>query len=39
MASLPIFNPQIPILGCIHGGMRTGLMVKIKGQITGYYGR
>ena len=39
MASLPIFNPQIPILADIHGGMRTGLMVRIKGQIQGYFGR
>ena len=35
METIPINNPVVPFLGQIPGGMRNGLVLKIRGQIHG----
>lgn len=39
MATVPIHNPVVPFLGLIPGGMRNGLVLKIRGQIQGFSNR
>lgn len=39
MATVPIHNPVMPFLGQIPGGMRNGLVLKIRGQIQGLSNR
>lgn len=35
MATIPIYNPIVPFLGQICGGLRPDLFIKIKGYILG----
>ncbi|CRK93063.1 CLUMA_CG006517, isoform A [Clunio marinus] len=39
MATIPIYNPIVPFLGAIPGGLRPGHIIKIKGRINGYDSR
>jgi len=39
MATLPVYNPLIPYLALIPGGLRHGVMIRIKGQMTAHHNR
>lgn len=39
MATIPIYNPQIPFLGQIPGKMRIGSTLKIRAKLHGYHNR
>lgn len=39
MAELPVYYPYSPFIGEIPGGLRPGLIIKVKGTITDRNGR
>ncbi|KAG5681665.1 hypothetical protein PVAND_011079 [Polypedilum vanderplanki] len=39
MATIPVYNPSVPFLGLIPGGLKPSLMIRLKGKMTSKKGR
>lgn len=39
MASIPVYNPQIPFLGLIPGTFRPSMMIRVRGNIRDAHSR